>query len=83
MKHAHNFDDITGRRFGRLTVLGFDGTNDSGNAMWRVRCDCGTEYSVLGSNLKSGAARSCGCLRRDIRKAERRREAAGAALLFG
>ena len=82
MKHAHNFDDITGRRFGRLTVIGFDGTNDSGNAMWRVRCDCGTEYSVLGSNLKSGA-RSCGCLRRDIRKSERRREAAGAALLFG
>ena len=58
-----NRDDLTGRRYGRLLVLRFDGRNGSGNAIWRVRCDCGVEFSVRGTNLKSGNTRSCGCLR--------------------
>lgn len=62
--------DLTGRRFGRLTVLERDGTYtlDSGdcNPTWHCRCDCGAECIVMGRNLRMGSTRSCGCLRREV-----------------
>lgn len=64
MSAYSNRDDLTGKRFGRLLVLGFDGRTNSGNAIWRVRCDCGQEFLVRGTNMKSGNTRSCGCIRR-------------------
>ena len=86
MAHARNYIDLTGRRYGRLTVLAFEDTNGNGNAMWRVRCDCGTEFTALGTNITRGLTRSCGCLRfgnQNARKNVSRCEAAGAAHLFG
>jgi hypothetical protein len=56
--------DISGKRYGRLTVLSFAGIYDRCRAsVWRCRCDCGQEVNVHGSNLKRGASASCGCLR--------------------
>lgn len=55
--------DLTGRRFCRLTVLGYAGTDVHRRAIWRVRCDCGTEFTAVGSNLLLRRTRSCGCLR--------------------
>lgn len=60
-------NDLTGRRFGRLTVLGYEGSRN-GRTLWRCRCDCGRETIVLRPNLISGATKSCGCLRADTRK---------------
>jgi hypothetical protein len=61
--------DITGRRFGRLVVLGIGERHrlPSGalRILWRCRCDCGDETLSLGSNLKGGSARSCGCAQRE------------------
>lgn len=61
------FIDLTGRRFGFLTVLqrGPDQLNKSGRGrtMWRCRCDCGKTTLVSGSNLNSGQIKSCGCQR--------------------
>ena len=54
--------DLTGQRFTRVTVLGFSHSNKQG-AFWRCRCDCGTEFVTLGSSLRLGNTRSCGCLR--------------------
>lgn len=51
-------------RYGRLTVM------DSVPGGWRCRCDCGTEVTVTGSNLRTGQTTSCGCYHR-----ERQREA--------
>ena len=65
MRHAHNFDDLTGRKFCRVTVLEFAGNMDNGMSLWKCRCDCGTQFIAVGANLKGGATRSCGCLRRD------------------
>jgi hypothetical protein len=53
--------DLTGQRFFRLTVVSFAGVNRRGQALWRVRCDCGTERSVRGDNLRNGTTGSCGC----------------------
>ena len=32
---------------------------------WRCRCRCGNEVIVTAGNLKSGATKSCGCLRKE------------------
>ena len=57
-------EDLTGRRFGRLTVEGLDRTEDH-LTYWRVRCDCGTVFTVYRGNLVRGLTRSCGCYRVD------------------
>lgn len=58
--------DLTGQRFGRLTALYFVGTNEAGNAIWRVRCDCGVEFQTLGAYLTTGRTKSCGCYRSEV-----------------
>ena len=60
------FIDLTGRRFGRLTVLEKDDerTKD-GNTYWKCKCQCGNIKSVLVGNLTSGKTKSCGCLAKE------------------
>ncbi len=58
-------DDLTGRVFGRLTVLRLCGKDKHGKPMWLCRCVCGNETSVRASPLRRGKSRSCGCLARD------------------
>ena len=69
---ARNFDDLTGRRFSRLVVLGRVFSEDIHCTYWRVRCDCGVEFTAARPNLVSGATRSCGCLRREEMLGNRR-----------
>ena len=52
--------DISGQKFGRLTVLKF-----AGNNKWECRCDCGNITLVSSQKLKSGHTKSCGCFQRD------------------
>lgn len=59
--------DITGQRFGRLTVIGYHDTKH-GQTRWKCICDCGTEKVVYAQNLKNGDSRSCGCLLHDFNK---------------
>lgn len=35
------------------------------NPRYLCRCDCGTEFIVLGSNLLAGRTKSCGCLKKE------------------
>lgn len=58
MRNKH---DLCGKVFGRLVVLSY-----VGKRYWDCRCACGTRRKVHGSNLKSGATRSCGCLAREL-----------------
>lgn len=55
--------DLTGRKYGRLTVLGYAGKRGR-MIMWSCRCDCGRTGVYAGNNLVHGFTRSCGCLRR-------------------
>ena len=63
--------DLTGRRFGRLTVLYRDVNKASKNGrqivMWRCVCDCGNEISVSGDSLRNGNTGSCGCIQTETR----------------
>lgn len=58
----HRFIDITGKTFGRYTVLREAGRNIHGGVMWLCRCECGIEKVVCGDGLKTGQTKSCGCL---------------------
>lgn len=55
--------DLTGQRFGRLTVLDLDCMPHSKkHSYWICVCDCGNYTYAEASSLKNGAIRSCGCL---------------------
>jgi peptide methionine sulfoxide reductase MsrB len=68
MRRAHNFIDLTGRFFGRLTVKEFKGKNDKGRVLWLCICSCSnkTEKIITGNDLKSGNTKSCGCLNIEV-----------------
>lgn len=64
--------DLTGMRFGRLTVEGRAGTYEApcGNKtpLWSCLCECGCRCLVQSRNLITGRTRSCGCLRSENAK---------------
>ena len=55
-------NDLSGRMFGKLTVVGF-ATTKNGRAFYNCKCDCGKEIIVSGSHLVTGHTKSCGCSR--------------------
>lgn len=61
-----------GDKFGRLTVIEFDRTDGNRHRRYyKVQCECGNVRTVLGTGLRSGNTRSCGCLSRDVQKSKR------------
>lgn len=56
--------DITGERFGCLTVIRRDGVTKSGAAAWLCKCDCGQYTIAAGNHLRQGLVKSCGCARK-------------------
>lgn len=58
--------DLTGRKFGRLTVLKRADNSKSNGTKWLCKCDCGKEIEVLASHLKDGHTKSCGCFSREV-----------------
>ena len=54
--------DLTGKRFGKLTVIGESPNKKWGQRIWVCKCDCGNTVEVCGGNLKSGHTNSCGCI---------------------
>ena len=60
-KSPGNVNDLTGKKFGKLTVLKRDGKTKNDNALWLCRCDCGNEVTARGTSLRRGEIVSCGC----------------------
>lgn len=62
--------DLTGQRFGRLTVVGPRPAGSDHKVRWACVCDCGgVTVARSGYHLTSGNTQSCGCLRRETAKA--------------
>lgn len=57
--------DLTGIKYGRLTVLGFSHRKGK-NYYWLCKCECGNETTVQSGHLKNGGIKSCGCLNSEI-----------------
>lgn len=58
--------DITGVKFGRLTVLRKSDMSSSNGVMWICKCECGVEKIIRGKHLRYGKINSCGCLEREL-----------------
>lgn len=56
--------DLTGQRFGMLTVVRL--ASHDKYIRYEVRCDCGVVKPVLSFNLVRRIIRSCGCARRMV-----------------
>lgn len=59
------FTELAGKTFGRLTVRCQAGKSRANRYQWLCDCKCGNTVTALGSMLKIGNIRSCGCLRRE------------------
>ena len=59
-KGGQNFIDLTGQRFGYLTVIKRV-ENRGKDPVWKCRCECGNEPEIRGFSLRSGNTVSCGC----------------------
>lgn len=55
----HKLIDLTGQRFGKLTVV--SNHKYGRRVYWDCVCDCGNTRSVVGYELTTKAAVSCGC----------------------
>lgn len=62
MREQH-FEDLTGQKFERLTVVGPE--KETGSPKWICQCDCGGSIVVAKWELKHGEYKSCGCLQRE------------------
>lgn len=56
--------DLTGRRYGRLVVLGRSHKHGH-HISWTCKCDCGAIKDVRGDHIKGGLITSCGCIRKE------------------
>ncbi len=56
-------EDLSGRRYGQLTVLGRQGSDRFGAPLWRCKCDCGNEVLRTRAVLEKAKNVSCGCNR--------------------
>ena len=58
--------DLTGQKFGRLTVIRKAHRKIGHNVAWVCQCVCGNKIETSTTNLQSGNTKSCGCLKREI-----------------
>lgn len=62
------YRDLSGKKFGRLTVIKYDHSDKNGNACFECVCDCGNHCVVRGTQLVHKTTRSCGCLQKEKAK---------------
>ncbi len=54
--------DLTGQKFGKLTIIKDSDQRYRGKVVWECKCDCGNFTLVNGNDLISGHTMSCGCM---------------------
>ncbi len=70
-RQKSQFNDLTGRRYGRLVVIGRapNSTAKRPRTMFWCRCDCdGKTVSIQADALVHGITTSCGCFRAELLK---------------
>lgn len=62
-----SLEDLTGKIFYKLTVLGFSGkykeygSRKQRHRLWLCKCECGKEKLIPTNQLNNGKHKSCGC----------------------
>lgn len=62
LKNCGHKLELTGKKFGRLTVLKHLGVKNQ-ETIWECKCDCGNIVEAIGWHLNTGLKQSCGCLK--------------------
>jgi hypothetical protein len=79
VKFGPRFKDISGQRFGRVvakTPIPKDRAEKSKHIYWNCECDCGNKFRTSATNLKTGHAKSCGCISKEKASMMRRTHSA-------
>ena len=63
--------DLTGKKYGRLTVVSVSHRDKHREYHWLCKCECGTEKVLKMDDFKNGETRSCGCLQLEITRDSR------------
>lgn len=60
------FVDLTGKKFGRLTVIKRLPNDKWGHSRFLCQCECGNTKETTGDNLIRGICQSCGCIQKEV-----------------
>lgn len=64
-RFTQNREDLTGKKFGRLTAIEFSHKGKNRKTYWLWQCDCGKLIVARTDCVKSGRTQSCGCLKKE------------------
>jgi len=64
IKRRPQYLQLKGKKFNKLTVEEFVGFHESGQALWKCKCECGKYKICKGTSLNKKKIQSCGCLRK-------------------
>jgi len=64
-RKGNGFNDLTGNKYGRLTVVGLSARKSGRKSYWVCECECGKQHLGRSDSLKSGYLQSCGCLKKE------------------
>lgn len=56
-------EDLTNRKFGKLTALEMTLERKGGSVVWKCQCDCGNIAYIPAVSLKNELTKSCGCIK--------------------
>lgn len=62
----HNYNNqynLIGKQFGKLKVISYYGSDNGKRALYKCKCQCGTEIVVRADSLRQGLTTSCGCIK--------------------
>lgn len=59
------YKDLTGKKFGRLTVIKDAGRNTNSKVLWECSCDCGNTLVAVAGHILNGNTKSCGCFQKE------------------
>lgn len=80
-------EDLTGKKFGRLTVIGEapDYITSSGKkySRWRCICECGNVKDIMRDNLVGGRVSSCGCYKKEYMSTKQSTHRSSSSKLYG
>lgn len=60
------YEDLSGKRFGRIVAIEYAGQKGRRRTIWKCKCDCENIVYIDASHLKSGHTTSCGCKSKEI-----------------
>lgn len=66
--------ELTGKKFGRLTVIGLAQRTEERRYLWNCLCECGEQKQIDGYSLRSGRTTSCGCWKKEATKTHGQRQ---------